>query len=140
MQKTLQDFFNERTVEDFFEKLNEVAPLCKHVKHVDKLMKELKDFNGIITGFSQGKTFDARVQVENNPNFLKNLNNLKDKAMATSFLAMDYSTNSTHKKEKVQFKGLSIFLEKFAKLSTDDFLIQKEELMTLLGAAQMQTA
>ena len=103
------------------------------------MMNELREFGCITSGFSEEKTFDAMTQLEENTSFHKDLSNLKSKALLISLLANDYSKNAK-KTDRVLFGGISLFFDNFGKLSTEDFLSQKEMFMNLFEVRQASVA
>lgn len=139
---TVKKFFDERTVSNFIDKLEEYSDQCKHIKHMRKMISELKTSGQITSGFSEDRTIESALQIENNIPLQQKVSKLKSDALAVSYIADEYAKAYMSDASSYLFNffdALSVFLFNFGKMNTGDFILQKESFVKAFERVNQKT-
>jgi hypothetical protein len=128
-QKLVAEFFSSRNCNTLFEKLKAAEEYCKHLKHFFKILRELKEYQQIITVYKKPKSFDSVIQLDNNKQLSKLVSGVKNQAILVAIEAGGYIRKTTTPNTSEFFQNLELLLNSFAKLHNEEFINKKEELL-----------
>ena len=134
-QFTRQNFFEERVFVNFLQRIEEHIENCKHIKHLYKILTELQKDGFISTEYSEKKTMDAGIELEDNVSLQRKVSGLKSKALEIATIAEGYAKKGDPSDKKF-FSAIELLLNEFGRSSTDDFIFKKHAYLAVFKELQ----